>query len=270
MKKSSPLLVAAATVGVVVFAIAPGKASPETKAPFCGRYYAHRGLHSGDGTVPENSLTAFRLAVREGYGVELDVHITKDDRIVVFHDDDLERMTGVAGKIERFTYPELLELRLAGSMEKIPLLTEVLEVIDGAGPIILELKTTLRRKDLCEKTLEILEGYRGDVCIESFDPLLVRWFRLHAPEFLRGQLAALPREFGGEAQPVLSVFLGNCLLNFLGRPQFIAYQIGPKPAVVSLAEDMGAMKVCWTSRRPDDHRDCDGVIFEAYRPGKYL
>lgn len=260
----------AATAGAVAVAIAPGKASAGAKAPFYGRYFAHRGLHTGDGVAPENSLTAFRMAAKEGYGVELDVHITKDDQIVVFHDDDLLRMTGKEGKIEDFTYEQLLELRLAGSGEKIPLLTEVLEVIGGVGPIVLELKTTRRRRDLCEQTYALLQTYPGDVCIESFDPLLVRWFRVNAPEYIRGQLACPPWEYGENAKPVLSFLLGNCLLNFLGRPQFIAYKIGPKPVTVRLAEAMGAMRVCWTSHCLKDKEGNDAVIFEHYRPGLYL
>ena len=100
MKRKAAAIVAgcAAAAGIAAFAITPGKASAGEKAPFYGRYFAHRGLHTSDGSAPENSLTAFRMAANVGYGVELDVHITADDQIVVFHDDDLERMTGVSGR----------------------------------------------------------------------------------------------------------------------------------------------------------------------------
>ena len=109
MSKLTTVLVGTAIVAgaAAAFAIAPAKADKAKKAPFLGRYYAHRGLHNTDGSAPENSLPAFRLAAEHGYGIELDVHITKDDRIIVFHDDDLLRMCGVDAKTEDFTFAEL-------------------------------------------------------------------------------------------------------------------------------------------------------------------
>ena len=92
--------VTAVVAGAVVFAAAPGKSGAGQKGPFYGRYFAHRGLHTADGTAPENSLTAFRMAANVGYGVELDVHLTRDGKVAVFHDHDLECMTGAQGKIE--------------------------------------------------------------------------------------------------------------------------------------------------------------------------
>ena len=272
MKRKTAAILAgtAAAIGTAAFAIAPGKASAGEKAPFYGRYFAHRGLHTADGSAPENSLTAFRMAANVGYGVELDVHITADDQIVVFHDDDLERMTGVSGRIEEFTLEQLRELRLAGSGEQIPLLTEVLDVIRGAGPIILEFKTCERRKELCEKTCAILRDYPGDVCIESFDPRILRWFKKNEPDYLRGQLACPPWDYGEAASKPLAFLMGNCLANFMGRPQFIAYKIGYKPLTVKAAEAMGAMRVCWTSTSHHDKKDNEAVIFEHYRPELYL
>lgn len=262
--------VAAAAAGAVVFAAAPGKSGAGQKGPFYGRYFAHRGLHTTDGSAPENSLTAFRMAANVGYGVELDVHLTKDGQVVVFHDHDLERMTGAEGRIEDRDYAELRQLRLAGSGEHIPLLTEVLEVIGGVGPIILELKPSARRKELCRKTAALLEEYPGDVCVECFDPRVLRWFRLHAPQYLRGQLAMPAAHYDGEVSRTLAFLLSRGLLNFLGRPQFIAYEIGKKPLTIRLAEKLGAMRVCWTSRSLHDKKDNEAVIFEHYRPDLYL
>ena len=104
-----------------------------------GFRYAHRGLH-GPG-VPENSLAAFRRAAEAGYGAELDVHLTRDGRLVVIHDGDLERMCGVPGRVAEKTAEELAALRLAGSEEHIPLLEEVLPLFAGRAPLVVELKT---------------------------------------------------------------------------------------------------------------------------------
>ena len=271
MSKLTNVLIGTAIVAgaAAAFAIAPAKADKEKKAPFLGRYYAHRGLHNTDGSAPENSLPAFRLAAEHGYGIELDVHITKDDRIIVFHDDDLLRMCGVDAKTEDFTFAELQQLTLAGTEHRIPLFSEVLEVYAGAGPMVLELKTGPRKYELCEKTYAELKGYVGDVCIESFDPRIVRWWKKNAPEYLRGQLAQ-PAEFYEDQPKPLAFALAHSLTNFMGRPHFIAYKLGKKPLGTRIAELMGAMKFSWTSKSLLDKQAQDGIIFEHYNPDLYL
>lgn len=256
---------AGAAIGLPMFLLAPGQAGRRQKRPFMGVNFAHRGLHARDKSVPENSLAAFRLAVRAGYGVELDVQLSKDGQVVVFHDDTLDRVCGVTGRVDERTYEGLLKLRLCGTQYRIPLLQEVLDTVRGAGPMIVELKTGRHNKELCEKTYALLKNYRGEVCIESFDPFIVMWFRFHAPEVFRGQLA-MPRE-GYKGMSKLLGFAGSrTLFNFLARPQFIAYKIGPRPLTVRLAEFLGAMKIGWTSHEPRNEKGRDAVIFEYYKP----
>ena len=256
----------AAAAGLPVFLLAPGKATKRQKAPFYGRSFAHRGLHTEDKSVPENSLEAFRLAGRAGYGVELDVQLTKDGQVVVFHDDTLDRVCGVPGKLSDKSYDELKLLSLCGTNQRIPLLTEVLEVYQGRGPLLVELKTGSRNRELCEKTYAILSDYPGEVCIESFNPFIVRWFRLHAKDIVRGQLAAWPKDYGDAVSRGNAFLLSRCLLNFLARPQFIAYCTGIRPLGVQLSEALGAMNFVWTARNERAERGRDAVIFEFYRP----
>ena len=268
LKYALPALgAAAAAAGVTAFLVAPGKASGEKKAPFFGANIAHRGLHRADRSVPENSLAAFRDAAENGYAIELDVHLTADDRVVVFHDDSLRRVCGVEQDVEALTWRELRDLRLDGTGEHIPMLSDVLAEIRGRVPIVLELKTSPRRRELCERTWELLRAYNGDYCIESFDPRIVRWWRLNAPGVLRGQLSCTREQFGESATPVQAFFLSRLLCNFLGRPQFIAYGLdGRKPLLVRLVEKMGAMRFCWTSHDWKNEVSNDAVIFEFYRP----
>ena len=174
---------------LVDFAIRPGSASPEQKTPFYGRNYAHRGLHTPDKSAPENSLLAFRRAVDAGYGIELDIQLSQDGQVVVFHDDTLDRVCGVHGRVDEFSYAELSKMSLCGTAERIPLLTEVFEVMGGKAPMIIELKSGRRNEELCQKGLALIEAYGGDCCIESFDPRIVAWFRKNASGLLRGQLA---------------------------------------------------------------------------------
>ena len=268
LKYALPALsAAAAAAGVTAFLVAPGKASGEKKAPFFGANIAHRGLHRADRSVPENSLAAFRDAAENGYAIELDVHLTADDRVVVFHDDSLRRVCGVEQDVEALTWRELRDLRLDGTGEHIPMLSDVLAEVRGRVPIVVELKTSPRRKELCERTWELLRAYNGDYCIESFDPRIVRWWRLNAPGVLRGQLSCTREQFGESATPVQAFFLSRLLCNFLGRPQFIAYGLdGRKPLLVRLVEKMGAMRFCWTSHDWKNEVSNDAVIFEFYRP----
>ena len=267
LKAAAPALTVA---GAVAFLVAPGRATSAQKAPFVDRNYAHRGLHRQDKSVPENSLAAFRAAVEYGYGVELDVHLSADGALVVFHDDTLERVCGVPGAIEEKSLAELRQLRLCGTEYGIPTLEEVLDVLGGRVPLILEIKRGSRNRELCEKTYAVLRTYAGPVCIESFDPFIVRWFRRNAPELLRGQLSLPPKDYGDSTTKLNAFLAGNLLTNVLCRPQFIAYQIGEKPLTVRLCERMGAIRAAWTSRAWDQEDKNDMVIFEHYRPGVWF
>ena len=256
----------AAAVGVPLFMLAPGRSSKRLKEPFRGRNFAHRGLHTRDKSIPENSLPAFERAAREGYGMELDVQLSKDGEVVVFHDDTLDRVCGVHARVDEKTWAELQELRLCGTEYGIPLFSEVLKTVRGRGALIVELKNGRRNRELCEKTYRLLTEYRGDVCVESFNPLIMMWFRFHASDLLRGQLAAPRKEYLGQMGKFKAFLLSRCLLNFLSRPQFIAYKIGFRPLSVRLSELLGAMRVGWTSHEPRNERRRDAVIFEFYRP----
>ena len=268
-KLKKPALIVAgvsAAIGLPLFLVAPGSITKRQKAPFYGRSFAHRGLHVEDKSVPENSLEAFRLAASAGYGVELDVQLSKDGQVVVFHDDTLDRVCGVHARVDEKSFDELRLLRLCGTEQRIPLLTEALAVINGRGPLIVELKNGRRNRELCEKTYAILSDYEGQVCIESFNPMIVRWFKKHARDLVRGQLATTVKDYGDTVKKPTAWLLSHCLMNFLSRPQFIAYRIGFRPLSVRLSEALGAMRFGWTARNERAERHRDAVIFEFYRP----
>ena len=241
-----------------------GRSSHPGMKELRGWNYAHRGLH-GDGAA-ENSMTAFRLAVENGYGMELDVQLSSDDEVVVFHDDTLSRVCGVDGDVDDRNWDELKKLPLCGTQEHMPLFSEVLNAVGGRTPIIVELKTGRKNRLLCEKTLALIDRYGGPVCVESFDPHIVRWFRRHAPDILRGQLSSQYEDLEPEVGRFRAFCRSHLLTNFLSRPQFIAYRIGKKPFTVRLCEAMGAMKVLWTSHDWKSESEADAVIFEFYRP----
>ena len=202
--------------------VRPRGKQPEDKSLICD--YAHRGLHGGG--VPENSLEAFRLACEAGYGIELDIQLSSDGEVVVFHDGTLIRMTGVEGKVCDFTASELSELRLAGTDEKIPTLKEVLELVDGRVPMLVELKGSTLDISLCGKAYEILKDYKGSFCLESFNPWLVKGIKDLMPDRFCGLLYSnmvRDKKRDGKKVTALDRIVSAMALTFVCKPHFIAY-----------------------------------------------
>lgn len=182
--------------------------------------YAHRGLH-GNG-VPENSLEAFDLACRAGYGIELDVQLSSDGEVMVFHDYTLIRMTGVDKKLCELDAKSLCTLMLAETDQTIPTFREALNLIDGRVPVLVELKGENFDTSLCPKVAEILNGYKGKYCIESFNPLLVRQMKKLFPEAFCGLLYTNAVKEKGKAS-LINIAITLMALNFMCKPSFIAY-----------------------------------------------
>jgi glycerophosphoryl diester phosphodiesterase len=231
------------------------------------RPIAHRGLH-GDGR-PENSLAAFTAAAFAGYPIELDVHRTADDRIAVFHDDTLERMTGAAGRVQETPWAHLAALRLAGTDERVPELVDVLAAIDGRVPLLVELKGGGREGRIERLVVDAVRDYRGEVAIQSFDPLGLVHVRMAAPHVPRGLLAC---DFADESLSWPKKFLLRRLaLAPIAAPSFIAYDLHALPYwAPTLARRLGLPLVAWTVRTPEELLSAralaDNVIFEHVRP----
>lgn len=195
---------------------------------FYGWKYAHRGFH-GNG-IPENSMKAFRKALEHGYGVELDVHLLSDGNLAVIHDSDLLRTVGVEGLVEDLKVEQLQNCFLEGTMQTIPELGEVLELFAGHVPLIVELKSVGDNyAQLCEKTCQMLDNYSGVFCLESFDPRCVRWLHKNRPDLIRGQLTEnFFRSKTSKLPWVLKLVMSYQLLNFLTRPDFVAYKFNDR------------------------------------------
>jgi glycerophosphoryl diester phosphodiesterase len=240
-----------------------------------GYRYAHRGLHRKP-EIPENSLSAFRLAAQRGYGAELDVHLTRDGRLAVIHDASLRRTCGAEGTVESFTADELRRrFRLEGTDEPIPFLEEVVPLFQGRGPLIVELKAEGgNHAALCARTVECLDRFAVPYCLESFDPRCLVWLRRHRPEIVRGQLAEnFIRTRAGLPAPLRPV-LTNVFCNCASRPDFVAYRFEDRRHwAVRLLSALGAVREAdWTIRSPGDletaEREGHLVIFEQFEPGQ--
>ena len=258
--------------GFYLFASAPGIHKKTKWQHLTGWDYAHRGLYDNEHGIPENSMAAFRRAVDKGYGIELDVHLTADNQLVVFHDDTLTRMCGMNKKISSFLYSDLMQLRLLGTEEGIPLFKDVLELIDGKVPLIIELKVDGSNQNLlCPLVWQLLSRCKGDYCIESFHPFVLQWFKRHEPQVVRGQLSCNFFKENPHCDIVLFL-MSNLMTNFFTHPDFIAYKYLDldNPAVIYNRKLFHIMTVVWTiPGKPTYDRfknKVDVMIFEGFEP----
>lgn len=232
---------------------------------FYGRRYAHRGLHNNE--VPENSLTAFKRAREADFGVELDVQMTSDKKLVVFHDGSLKRMCGVDGFLRDYTYDQLLKFRLKDTEETIPLFSDVLKTIDGVN-LICEIKSDngVKNYELCEKVYDMLMTYNGKFCMESFSPFITGWYKKNHPEIIRGQLSCITKDSGNGK--FIDFLLTNLMLNFISRPDFIAYDFNDINTFgyKFVKKIFNPFRVCWTPKGAEEisiaAKEFDTVIFE--------
>lgn len=229
--------------------------------------FAHRGLH--DSAAPENSLAAIQKAVAAGYGIEIDVHLSADGRVVVFHDYNLKRMTGLDKELKDLTWAQLQELRLAGTEQRIPLLTEVLDLVGGQVPLLVEIKNEGKVGPLEQAVIEDLRGYDGDFALQSFNPFVLRYVRDAAPDFIRGQLSSSFK--GDDLAPIKVFLLKYLLLNFISRPVFVSYACGALPKwFARRLRQKGLYLLAWTAKDVDEYIGAreifDNVIFEGFTP----
>lgn len=237
-----------------------------------GYHYAHRGLHDNKSNAPENSINAFTLAVEKGYGIELDVQMTKDMVAVVFHDYNLKRACEVDKKISELEYKELLTYRLFASQERIPTFREVLNCIDGKVPIIVELKIPWNPDITCKATSKELKDYKGIYCIESFNPFGLGWYKKHYPNVVRGQLSTDFSKEKIKGSKMQYFILKHLLFNFYTKPDFIAYQHKYKKGIsFTICRRLyKALAVAWTIQTQEELQDSkdyfDLFIFDSFIP----
>lgn len=258
-----------AIVGFYNFATA-GEAISEDKISWIKETpIAHRGLHTKD--IPENSLSAFENALKNNYAIELDVQFTKDKEVVVFHDENLKRMTNDTRNIEDVNYDELKNLRLDNTNEIIPTLEEVLELVDSKVAILIEIKDCKDYIELSEKTYEILKGYEGNYAIQSFNPFILEWYKNNASEVIRGQLSGTFTEGSESLNSFEKFVLKNMLLNFKSKPNYIGYELEgiPKSKLESLRKK-GVPIIVWTVKNKEDmekaYKYSDNITFEKFLP----
>ncbi len=269
------LLAGIITLGVLIllfdiylYLIAPGRRHKEKMKRYSSFKFAHRGLHSEG--APENSLSAFAEAVACGYAIELDIRLSRDGELVVFHDDTLTRVTGIDKRVDELTLAELKELRLLGTDERIPTFSEVLALVDGRVPLLVEIKEDIFKYKVTEEAVKKLREYKGEFIVESFNPLALARFRKLYPEVPLGILSMAYTK-RAEYKKIMYRLVELFTLNFLSRPDFIAYDHldYKNPPLKMVRALFRPMLFCWTTRSLEEESRAiengfRGIIFENY------
>jgi glycerophosphoryl diester phosphodiesterase len=224
---------------------------------------AHRGLHDLNKERWENTLAAFDAAAKAGFAIECDVHLTKDGGVIVFHDDDLKRLTGREGRISDLTLAEATELHIGGTADRAPTLKQMLDLVAGRVPVVIELKGIEGRDDgLVAAVAKELASYKGEAAIMSFDHHLVRLFASDAPGTPGGLTAEGTRTKDFEAH-----------FSMLAHQiSFVSYNVHhlPNPFVSFVREKLALPVISWTVRDAEmkKHSDLnvDQITFEGFDP----
>ena len=225
---------------------------------------AHRGLHNDE--LPENSLAAFENAINNKYAIELDLRITSDGHVVVFHDDNLGRMTGSSGYVNKTTLEEIKKLRLLNTAEKIPTFKEVLDLVSGRTPLLIEIKN-MNKVGIEKNVWNLLAKYDGEYAIQSFNPYTLEWFKNHAPHVKRGQLSSYFKNV--DIGIIKKIALKKLWMNKISDPNFISYNIDDLPnRWVKKFRDLPLLAWCVRTieQKEKAFKIADNIIFEDIDP----
>lgn len=239
----------------------------ETTQWLTDTYICHRGYHNK--LVPENSITAFQKALNENFAIELDLQLTKDEKVIVFHDSNLNRMTNCNKLINECSFKEINTLKLLNTSDKIPLFNEVLELINGRVPLMIEIKQKGTIGILEEKVYKALKNYKGFFVVQSFNPYSMGWFAENTSHIIRGQLSgSYDRHHIANNKKYM---LRNLMFNHISKPYFINYEIGfLQNPIVQQKREEGKLILGWTAKSLDEFikakKLCNNVVFENFNP----
>ena len=234
--------------------------------------YSHRGLHK-EGESTENTMEAFDAAIRAGIGIELDVRLTKDGILVVFHDESLKRVCGLDKKIASMSYSELKGIRPGLSNSGIPLLADVLDMVGGRVPLLIEIKPEGGWKRITRVLSQVMSGYAGEYMIQSFHPLAVRLYKKYHRDIPCGILSYDMIGSRKKVNIFKKIFVTYMPLNPFIRPDFISYNYKQKDRPVLKRQlNAGRQVYAWTLRSLEEYErvkdEFAACIFEGFDPSE--
>ena len=233
---------------------------------------AHRGLHTLDKSIPENSESAIRLAMEKNYGIEFDINVLKDGTVVVFHDNNLKRLVGKDLYLSDLTYDEIKDYTIFDTKEKIPTLKSVLNMVDGKVPLLIELKPLGNNKLLCEKFVDTMTDYKGVYAIHSFNPYIVMWFKKNHPNIIRGQITEYFKN-NRKMKRITKYLMRSMFFNRFSKPDFVNYGIKDLPnKYCDHIYKKGQCVISYASRNQKEYdmvkKHYDNSVFEYFIPEK--
>lgn len=228
---------------------------------------AHRGLWNKQ--YPENSMGAFTNAAKNGYPIELDVQLTKDNEVIVFHDDNMERMTGVKGCAVFKPYSQVKELKLNHTDYIVPHFKDVLDEINGKVPLLIEIKNTRKNTILCDNLIKLLLKYKGEFAVQSFNPYILKYFVDKYPVIKRGILSTF--DYGKEISKIKAFILKRMMFNYSIKPNFISYDYRYLPnKYIDKCKEQEMAILAWTLKSQKEYDKIkdyvDNIIFEGFIP----
>lgn len=230
--------------------------------------YAHRGLHDLKFKAPENTKLAYLRAIEHNYAIELDLNITKDNEYVCFHDNNLERMCNINESLNNFTITELKEIKVKETNEYIPSFLEVLKLVDGKVPLLIEIKSHKGYKKHLFKLVKLLDNYKGDFAVFSFDYRIVKWFKKNRSNYIRGQIASYFLD--NNKLPKILKYLNKILFfNKFTKPDFVSYNILNIPnKYITKAKSKGVLLFGYTAFSKEEYinslKYLDNLVFEGF------
>lgn len=260
---------------IYVAALFPGRERKGKTDIIHGKYIAHRGLFNNR-DVAENTKRAFEEAIVMGIPIELDVQLTADGKLVVFHDETLSRMCRDNDKkVIECSYEDISKMDLLETGDRIPLFSDVLSQIAGRVPVLIEIKYYADYIATAKSVAGALRGYTGEYAIQSFHPKIVAWFRKNRPEVTRGLLSTKYNSKSGRVPRFLLPFCSTLLLNFYVRPDFISFDHRYKDILpFRLARVLYRFTcACWTIKDEKALRRAEKVfdvyIFDSFVPKRF-
>jgi len=223
---------------------------------------SHRGLWNNKN--PENTIGAFKRSIQKYLPIELDVHLLKDDTLVVFHDDNLKRMTNIDLDLKNATYEEIRDIKIKNTVFTISTFEEVLEYVNGRVLLDIEIKTDVKSFKICKLVSKVLDNYNGSFMIKSFNPLYIIWFRIYKPEYIRGLLIDRLNKTNKIIKRIYrTIIFSKFFIRFLAKLDFIAYDSRDLPnKKLEKIHKKGLPIYLWTIRNQKLEYTFDGIIFE--------
>lgn len=211
---------------------------------------AHRGYHNNKKGIPENSVLAFKKAIDNNYLIELDVRLTKDQKLVVFHDDNLKRVCGVNKRVKDLTYRELLKYNLFDTTQKVPLFSDVIKLVNGRVPILIETKYHNRYGVLEKILINELSNYKGLYAIQSFYPMSLLWLKRNTKDIPIGLLSS---NFKNDLNRLKSIIGKTLILDLFFKTDFISYDVKGLPNNYLSYKGDKKKIVIWTIKNKKDY-----------------